>query len=334
MRIPAYAKLNLALAVGPPEPATRASARNPRAGWHPIAGWFVALDFADELTLVRADRFTLEITAAADAPTALKVDWPRERDLAFRAHTILQAHVGQQLPVTARLSKRVPPGGGLGGGSSDAAAMLLGLNHMFSLGLDVNQLRALGLRLGSDVGYFIDGPRVEDPARAPAPALVSGFGELHEPIACSITDVVLLLPSFGCATPAVYAALDELRGSTEISGQDDVDFLRWKIRKLAGWKAAAPRTDPPLFNDLTEAAVKVEPRLGVLLRHLRLARIPAFVTGSGSSVFVLPPPRQEDPKEFTQVVDWCRRALSLLPADFGPLALVTTRILTPERRVG
>src|SRR6185295_18407432 len=123
--------VNLALSVGPPLPAG-----DPRAGMHPIASWMHAIDLCDEVWITRlvTGASRLDIAWADDAPRPSPIDWPSEKDLAFRAHRLLEGDTGRALPAAIRIAKRIPVGGGLGGGSSDAAATLLALNDLFALG--------------------------------------------------------------------------------------------------------------------------------------------------------------------------------------------------------
>jgi len=114
---------------------------------------------------------TLELSPCPDpgGGIALKVrvedsgglDIPPEENLAVRAAELLRERVG--LPrgqgVTIELRKRIPVGAGLGGGSSDAAAVLAGLNALFALGLSRKELVELGAALGSDVPFFLWGGR-------------------------------------------------------------------------------------------------------------------------------------------------------------------------------
>ncbi len=280
----AHAKLNLALAVGPPQPPK---------GYHPIASWFVAIDLHDTVTLERLasgspSRFN--IRWAPDAPKPTTIDWPVEKDLAVRAHALMEKHVGHPLPVSLTLDKRTPVGGGLGGGSSDAASTLMGLNRLFGLRLLQDDLVRLSAPLGSDIAYFIDTPsdtppdRVRTAAftpRAPRPAIVTGFGEsIERTSGGNPQPVLLLIPPFGCPTGAVYQAFDRL--SPRPIDEDRLMFLH----------ASATAGNPGLlFNDLAAPACMVQPRLGEILSTLTaIAPLSVHVTGSGSTLFTIPPP--------------------------------------------
>lgn len=296
--IRAHAKLNLALAVAAPEPPGA-----PRAGWHRIASWFVPLALHDDLELTplptaSASTHTIVWADAAHPPPAPRpspIDWPADADLAVRAHRLLEAHAGRTLPVAMTLRKRTPVGGGLGGGSSDAAAMLAALCRLFHLHLTHADLAALSARLGSDVAYFLDPGSAPD--QPPRPALVQGFGDRvhrgpeHAAGSPAPVPVTLLLPPFGCPTPAVYRALDTLAPAAPARRFADREATAAALA-LAGpaWAGA----DAGLFNDLEPAARLVEPRLGPMIDALRLAAAPlgrrVNMTGSGSTLFCLGEP--------------------------------------------
>ena len=125
----ARAKRNLALSVGPPRAGD---------GYHPIASWMARVDLADDLTLTRLDDGDLSRYAIVWHEEALRptpIDWSITKDLAVRAHLLVQEHLGTEMPVQLKLENRIPVGGGLGGGSADAAAMLLALDELFGLDL-------------------------------------------------------------------------------------------------------------------------------------------------------------------------------------------------------
>jgi 4-diphosphocytidyl-2-C-methyl-D-erythritol kinase len=277
LSISAHAKLNLALAVGPPQP--------PR-GYHPIHSWFVPVELHDTVTItpLSADQPSHHVVEwAAGAPRPSPIDWPLEKDLAVRAHRQLEAEVGRSLPVQLTITKRIPVGGGLGGGSSDAAAALMALNRAFALRLPSDRLRELSTKLGSDVAFFIDD---EATIASPRPAVVSGFGEIISRVSTIPADVLLIFPPFGCPTGPVYAAFDRRSHSPIDPARIDTLFAAASGRQAVPVEA--------LFNDLLVPALAVEPRLMDLIDRLDAAarRLGARIhmTGSGSTLFAIVPP--------------------------------------------
>lgn len=260
LTIHAPAKLNLALSVGPPA----------ESGLHPICSWMVSVDLYDEVALHRLPHDRLSRYAIVwhkEAKQRSAIDWPLRRDLAVRAHQALEHQVGRPLPVQMKLTKRIPAGAGLGGGSSDAAAMLRGLNELFELGLPNEKLAMIAARIGSDVPFFLRG----------GSALVRGFGEqLDQHDSPRNFDAVLVMPPYACPTAAVYQAYDKL-GSARLRSDE--------VAALAG----ESRLDPEApFNDLASAAMEVAPSLRANMESASvLAERPAHVTGSGSAFFIL-----------------------------------------------
>lgn len=147
-------------------------------GYHLIEAEMVTLDLADEVTFADGDGLAID----GEFPVPAGPD-----NLVSRA----LAAVGRK--ATVRLVKRIPPGGGLGGGSADAAAVLRWA------GVDSLEVAA---RLGADVPFCLVGGR----------ARVTGIGELIEPLPFVDRTFTMLTPPFGVRTPAVYAAWDRLGG--------------------------------------------------------------------------------------------------------------------------
>lgn len=255
----AWAKLNLALSVAPPD----------ETGMHPICSWMTCVDVYDTVRITRlgeGEASEFDLRWADGSPVA----WDTQTDLGARAHALLEREAGRRLPVRVELRKSIPAGGGLGGGSSDGACVMRTIDELFGLGLGAERLAALSRELGSDVAFFLD---ERSPAR---PAIVTGLGERVERLAPISGDVTLVCPPFGCKTGRVYRAYDDAPAALR---EPDV-------RALAG---SAP--DPArLFNDLASAAERVEPRLGELRAYLSSALgLPVHVSGSGSTLFVLGP---------------------------------------------
>ena len=263
------AKLNLALAVGSPDPR--------RNHMHPIASWMVALQFGDLLRLQRLDagpsRFTRRF--AEDAPQPSPIDWPLEKDLAHRAHRLLETTLGRSLPIEATLEKHIPTGAGLGGGSSNAAAMLVSLDELFELNLGTDRLAALGATLGSDVPFLVHALRGEPSA------LVEGFGERITPHALPTPlHLVLALPAVHCPTGPVYQQFDRM---LEKERQPD-------LQRVLDLMASDPVPQNGPFNDLAQPALAVAPQLGTMVQHLRTqGGLPMHVSGSGSTLFMIAP---------------------------------------------
>lgn len=280
IEVAAPAKINLALSVGP------AVQSGEKRGYHPIASWFASVSLCDQVMVRRlgADgpsRYAIEW--AGDAPRPTPIDWPIEKDLAVRAHRLLEHAAGRSLPIEMVVRKRVPVGGGLGGGSSDAAGALIAIRRLFQLDISFQQLRALSTSLGADVAFFLD-EQTDGEGEPPRPALVTGFGEVIERVARTPpTAAILIFPDCSCPTGPVYHAFDRA----------PVQRLReGEVRTLIERAAATGTIDSAaLFNDLAVPACIVEPRLAETLRTLSavLAPLPVHVTGSGSTMFVLAP---------------------------------------------
>ena len=189
MKVFAPAKVNLGLRVL----GTRAD------GFHALDSVVALLGFGDDVELEQAETTTLETVDDGVGLGALPTDI--ERNLAVRAVRLLEREVGRPLPTRIRITKRIPLGGGLGGGSTDAAAVLRGMNDLWALGLSRERLCALGAELGSDVPLFLLDGTVR----------MTGRGETVERLPMDgAPPLWLVLANDGshCSTPQVYGAWD------------------------------------------------------------------------------------------------------------------------------
>ena len=254
------AKLNLALSVGGPDDAKM----------HPISGWMATVDLFDDLELVRlpvGQPSRYAVIWHEEARRTSDIDWSISKDLTTCAHRALEQAVGRGLSVQAKLEKRIPVGGGLGGGSSDAAAMLHGINTLFKLGLSTEELAEISAPLGSDIPFLVHG----------GAAVVGGLGERIDAVEPpSELNVVLVFPPTSCPTGPVYGRLDEIRPTAEVA--DDL------VRSMA----TEPLQAEALFNDLGPAAFELHPQLlEDRDRVSEIAGLPVHLSGSGSTLFVL-----------------------------------------------
>jgi 4-diphosphocytidyl-2-C-methyl-D-erythritol kinase len=188
-----------------------------------------------------------------------------ETNLAYKAAALLMKEAGAQARVSIRLQKRIPAGAGLGGGSSDAAAVLKGLNTLLQLGLTEARLCDIGARLGADVPFFI-------PCR---PAHVAGIGEILTPVPpLAHRWIVLVAPPFGVSTPWAYRRFEELPPSPSLAAAfAEVNRGQWPAQEL-------------FINDLERAVLPAYPQITVIKSTLLTHGAEgALMSGSGSSVF-------------------------------------------------
>ncbi|MFZ4538027.1 4-(cytidine 5'-diphospho)-2-C-methyl-D-erythritol kinase [Propionivibrio sp.] len=234
---PAPAKLNLFLHVT----GRRAD------GYHLLQTLFRFVDHGDRLHFSPRDDGAVVLTNPLPGV-------PVESDLTVRAAHLLQAASGCRKGVEISVEKRLPLGGGLGGGSSDAATVLLALNHLWQLGLPRQRLQEIGLALGADVPVFVFGRN----------AFAEGVGETLQPVALPPAWYVVLEPPVQVPTAAIFGAPELKRDTLPILAAD--------------WK--------PGFggNDLEAVAVARFPAVAEHLRWLS-AFGEARMTGSGACVF-------------------------------------------------
>ncbi|MCZ7528046.1 MAG: hypothetical protein M5U14_17750 [Acidimicrobiia bacterium] len=190
VRVDALAKVTLSLRVLGIRPD----------GYHDLEALTVsATDPHDSLALERRTAPGVEL--AVEGETG---DVPPGRDnLAVRAAEALLAGAGVPAGVSLHLRKRIPAGGGLGGGSADAAAALVGVRALLGLDVEDDELARLGAGLGSDVPFCVRG----------GAAWMRDRGERLQPLALDEPlRLLVVVPPFRLATPAVYRAWDELGG--------------------------------------------------------------------------------------------------------------------------
>ncbi len=170
-------------------------------GFHEIQTVATPIELCDELEFwLRCEETGAEIEKTSiiecvDAAGAPVPDVPLDdRNLIIRAAKAFDEAFGEPTPVAIRVVKRIPSQAGLGGGSSDAAATLAALNELRGRPFSNERLREIGGRLGSDVPLFLlDGASVG-----------RSRGEIVEPFELPEIWLVVLKPTEGLSTPAVF----------------------------------------------------------------------------------------------------------------------------------
>lgn len=241
---PAPAKLNLFLHV---------VGRRPD-GYHLLQTVFRFINLTDTLRFQPRNDGCIEL--ATPTPGVAP-----ETDLTVRAARLLQESTGCQQGATIYLEKCLPMGGGLGGGSSDAATVLLALNHLWQTGLSRTQLEKIGLALGADVPVFIHGHNT----------FAEGVGEQFTDLDLPATTYLVLAPTVHVPTAAIFTAPDLKRDTPAIQPGD--------------WQPGIG------INDLEAVACARFPEVTRQLAWLRTQAPNAMMTGSGACVFAAFPDR-------------------------------------------
>ncbi|MFH2091994.1 MAG: 4-(cytidine 5'-diphospho)-2-C-methyl-D-erythritol kinase [Pseudomonadota bacterium] len=173
--------------------------------------------------------------------------------------------------VFMQINKRIPPGGGLGGGSSNAATVLMALNEYYNRPFTTQTLMKIGLQLGADVPFFIFGK----------PAVAKGVGEQLESVDnLKPYHLVLCDPGVAASTASVYKNIDF---RLTLNQKDNIKFgLNVPLRGQEFEVGAC------LHNDLEESACRLYPKIRETKEEMALLlRQKVFMTGSGSSLFSL-----------------------------------------------
>jgi 4-diphosphocytidyl-2-C-methyl-D-erythritol kinase len=253
VRLRAFAKVNFALDVI----GLRMD------GYHDIASVMQSINFSDEVDIERiAEGF--EFTSE---PEGAEIG-PPERNTAYVAWKSLQRLTGEALPASVRLRKWIPVGAGLGGGSADAAAVLVGLNELFGLGLRADELSEVGARVGADVPFCISG----------GTALAEGVGEMLTPLPGPPNlHLVIAKPHRSADTGEIYRAHDAAGKESARRVEPVISALQ--SRSLRDLAAA-------VGNDLTSVTSDLIPEVAALQRELLTREaLGAAMSGSGTAVY-------------------------------------------------
>jgi 4-diphosphocytidyl-2-C-methyl-D-erythritol kinase len=198
--------------------------------------------------------------------------WSAEQSLVSKAVSLVQETTGYRAGVTIEVEKHIPLTAGLGGDSSDAAAVLRGLNEFWGLKMSPEKLFELAPRLGSDVAFFLFG----------GTALMAGRGEVITPMSPLSHHYVILVnpavPHQPGKTAAMYAALKpEHYTDGKLTAQMVAD-----ITSGAGLNPAR------LFNTFENVAFTRGAKLTAYRSHIRKVGAPhVHLAGSGPAVFTL-----------------------------------------------
>jgi 4-diphosphocytidyl-2-C-methyl-D-erythritol kinase len=251
LTLKAHAKINLTLEVLGKRPD----------GFHEIRSVLQILDLCDTLHLEVGHGITFECDMTG---------WSAEKSLVSRAVSLLREATACTLEVEVKIEKHIPLMSGLGGDSSDAAALLRGLNELWGLGLSEEKLVGLALELGSDVAFFLQG----------GTALVGGRGEIVTPLTpLARMWVVLVAPD----VPVELGKTGRMYTRLKTSHITDGKITEKLLETLHKGKEFSPSM---LFNTFENIAFEYFPGLNVYKEHLVKMGAPhVHIAGSGPALF-------------------------------------------------
>ena len=248
----AYAKINLSLDV----------LGRREDGYHEIRTVMQTIGIFDNVVLRKTEEPGIVLTTDKDY---LPTDG---RNLMVRAAALLFEAFGLPGGLRMELSKFIPVAAGLAGGSTDAAAVLRGINELYGLGLSAGELAAEGLKLGADVPYCLSGKTM----------LAEGIGEkLSELKPCPDCSILVSKPRFSVSTKTVYEAFDRV----DSVAHPDTDGLIAALERgdLKSMAVCMGNVLERVTGTLHPAIAEIEASMA------RNGALKAMMSGSGPTVF-------------------------------------------------
>ncbi len=250
----ALAKINLGLDV----------VRRREDGYHEVRMIMQTIHLYDRLDIVKTKEKDIQIQ------TNLSFLPVNENNLIYKAGRLLMDEFGITDGVSVKLDKRIPVAAGMAGGSTDAAAMLFGINRIFDLGLTKKQLMERGVKIGADVPYCI----------MRGTALAEGIGEELSALPPMVKCPVLIAkPQISVSTKFVYQNL-KLDDDTI---HPDIDLLIGDIKAKDLYSIAKH-----MGNVLETVTIPNYPVIDEIKQHMMAhGAVGAMMSGSGPTVFGL-----------------------------------------------
>ena len=256
LELKAYGKINLGLDV----------VRRREDGYHEVRMIMQTVRVYDAIELNRTEEEGIRLS------TNLYYLPDNENNLGYRAAKLLMDEFGIRDGVEIKMKKFIPGAAGMAGGSSDAAAVLFGVNKMFGLGLSKQELMERGVRLGADVPYCI----------MRGTALSEEIGEILTPLPpMPQCRVLIAKPAVSVSTKHVYESLN--LPSLGAEAHPDIDAMRAAIEKkdLSGVVSQ-------LGNVLETVTIPENPVIQTLKDKMReMGADGSLMSGSGPTVFGL-----------------------------------------------
>lgn len=252
MKMKAYAKINIALdAIGKRED-----------NYHLLRMIMQTVDLYDVIDIEKSNDSSISISCNKHyVPTD-------ERNLAYKAAVLFRENFNIKDGIKISIKKNIPVAAGMAGGSTNAAAVLVIMNKLFNVNASLEELKELGLKIGADVPYCIEG----------GTALCEGIGEVITPLKPFENKILVVLkPNFGVSTKEVYTNLDinkirkhvNIEELIEAMKNDDLNYVAKNMK-----------------NVLENVTLKKHSILKAIKEDMRRSgALGAMMSGSGPTVF-------------------------------------------------
>ena len=234
-------------------------------GYHLVEMIMQTIDLYDLIEINEKDNDQITIKSTSDE---IPLDC---NNLVYKAANLIKKTFNINKGVEIHIKKNIPVAAGMAGGSSNAAAILVGLNKLWNLNLSNQQLEKIGLKLGADVPFCINGGAV----------LASGIGEELTPIKGLTKDVCILVckPDLFVSTKEVYECID----SKDIDKRPNNKFLIECLKNEDTRQLAEN-----MFNVLEGVTMDKHPVIQQIKDIMTNNRaLGAMMSGSGPTVFGL-----------------------------------------------
>lgn len=233
-------------------------------GYHTLSMIMQSIDVCDELSFEKTADETILFSMNKDLPDKI----PAEKNLVYKAAKLMKDTFKIDGGFKIHLTKNIPAAAGLAGGSSDCAATLIGINELCGLGLDIEKLCEIGVKLGADVPFCI----------RKGTMLAEGIGEILTPLTpLTGIPVLLIKPNISISTPYVYKHLKLNELDYHPDNKAVISYIKDKnIKKIAA----------SLSNVLETVTIPENPIIAELKRYLtESGAIGSLMSGSGPTTF-------------------------------------------------
>ena len=233
-------------------------------GYHTLSMIMQSIDVCDELSFEKTADETILFSMNKDLPDKI----PAEKNLVYKAAKLMKDTFKIDGGFKIHLTKNIPAAAGLAGGSSDCAATLIGINELCGLGLDIEKLCEIGVKLGADVLFCI----------RKGTMLAEGIGEILTPLApLTGIPVLLIKPNISISTPYVYKHLKLNELDYHPDNKAVISYIKDNnIKKIAA----------SLSNVLETVTIPENPIIAELKHYLtENGAIGSLMSGSGPTTF-------------------------------------------------